>query len=159
MGTKKKNINRDANNRTIAVNKQARRLFTIDQTFVAGLVLLGSEVKSLRAGHITIGDGYVESRGDELFLMNVHIKEYAFSGRFGHEPLRHRKLLLNEREIRQVTRSIQEKGCTCVPMKFFFQKGYVKVEIGLGKGKKLHDRRHDLKERDSKREMERAMKQ
>jgi len=148
----------DKNNQTIAVNKQARRLYAIDETFVAGLELMGSEVKSLRAGHITVGDGFVDARGGELFLMKVHINEYTFAGRFGHEPMRRRKLLMNSREIRKVTRAIQEKGCTCIPMKFFFQNGYVKVEIGIGKGKKLHDRRHDLKERDSKREMERALK-
>jgi SsrA-binding protein len=148
----------DKNNRVLAVNKQARRLYAIDDTFVAGLVLMGSEVKSLRAGHVTVGDGFIEPTNGELFLAKVHIKEYQFSNRHGHEPMRRRKLLLQEREIRQVTRAIREKGCTCVPMKFFIKNGYIKLEIGIGKGKKLHDRRSDLKERDSKREMDRAMR-
>jgi SsrA-binding protein len=148
----------DKNNRVLAINKQARRLYTIDDTFVAGLVLMGSEVKSLRAGHVTVGDGFIEPTNGELFLAKVHIKEYQFANRHGHEPMRRRKLLLQEREIRQVTRAIREKGCSCVPMKFFIKNGYIKLEIGIGKGKKLHDRRADLKERDSKREMDRAMR-
>lgn len=148
----------DKNNRVIAVNKQARRRFAIEQTFVAGLALRGSEVKSLRAGAVTVGDGYVEEVRGELFLMNVFIKEYPFANRNNHEPMRARKLLLNAREIRKISVAIREKGCSCVPMKFFLDRGFIKLEIGIGKGKKLHDRREDIKARDAKRDMERHQK-
>ncbi len=148
----------DKNNCTLAVNKQARRLYSIDDTYVAGLKLMGSEVKSLRAGHVTVGDGFIEPINGELYLSKVHIKEYPFANRHGHEPLRRRKLLLNANEIRQISRAIREKGCTCVPMKFFIKNGFIKLEIGIGKGKKLHDRRADLKERDSKREIQRSLR-
>ena len=148
----------EKNNRTLAVNKQARRLYAIDATYTAGLVLMGSEVKSLRAGHVTVGDGFIEPMNGELYLSKVHIKEYEFANRHGHEPMRRRKLLLGAGEIKQVTRAIREKGCSCVPMRFFIKNGFIKLEIGVGKGKKLYDRRADLKDRDSKRDVERALR-
>ena len=148
----------DKNNRVIAVNRKARRHFAIQETLVAGLVLKGSEVKSLRSGMITVGDGFVEEVGGELFLSSVHIKEYSFANRHNHAPMRRRKLLLSRREIGQVVSAIQEKGCTCVPLKFFITRGLIKVELGYGKGKKLYDRREDIKARDAKRDMERSLK-
>ena len=104
MGSKQS----DKNNRTLAVNKQARRLYSIDNTYEAGLVLMGSEVKSLRAGHVTVGDGFIEPLNGELYLAKVHIKEYPFANRHGHEPMRRRKLLLQANEMRQISRIARE---------------------------------------------------
>jgi len=148
----------DKNNRIITKNRKARHLYAIQDTYLAGLVLTGSEVKSIRAGNINLTDGYVDVSNKELFLTQVHIKEYAFANRHNHSPLRRRKLLLNRREIGKITAAIQEKGCTCVPLKVFLERGLVKVELGIGKGKKLHDRREDLKSRDAKRDIERQLK-
>jgi len=148
----------DTNNRTIASNKKAKREYAIEETYTAGLVLQGTEVKSLRAGLMSIGDAYVEEEAGELWLVNLHIGEYRYAHRHNHEPLRRRKLLLSRREIDKLTRKIDEKGYTCVPLRFFLANGWVKVDLGVGKGKKSHDRRQDIKQRDAKREMDRAMK-
>ena len=142
----------------ITRNRKARHDFFVSDNFEAGIIPLGSEVKSLRAGHVTVGDGFIEPLNGELYLAKVHIKEYPFANRHGHEPMRRRKLLLQANEMRQISRAIREKGCTCVPMRFFIKNGFIKLEIGIGKGKKLHDRRADLKERDSKREVQRALR-
>ena len=148
----------DANNRTIATNKRARRDYAIEDTYSAGIVLQGTEVKSLRAGLLSIGDAYVEAQQGELWLVNLHIGEYRFAHRHNHEPMRRRKLLLSRREIDKIGRKIDEKGYSCVPVRFFLANGWVKVELGIGRGKKSHDRREDIKQRDAKREMDRAMK-
>jgi SsrA-binding protein len=148
----------DKNNRIITKNRKARHLYAIQDTYLAGMILTGSEVKSIRAGNINLTDGYADCVNGELFLVQVHIKEYAFANRNNHSPLRRRKLLLNRREIDKITTAIQEKGCSCVPLKVFLDRGMVKVELGIGKGKKLHDRRQDLKSRDAKREIERQLK-
>ena len=154
MGNRKS----DQNNRVIATNRKARHRYAIEETFEAGLVLVGSEVKSMREGHVTFGDGYVDVRDGELWLANIHIHEYAFANRQNHEPTRGRKLLLRRSEIRRITRRLEEKGYSGVPMQFYFKSGRVKVEIGLGKGKRMVDKRQDVKERDAKRDIERAMK-
>ncbi len=146
------------NDKTVATNRKARHEFEIDETWEAGLVLLGSEVKSLRDAAVTIGDGYVADYGDELFLCNVHIHEYPQANRQNHEPLRRRKLLLKKNEIEDITRLIREKGRTCVPLRFYFKNGRCKVEIGAAVGKKQHDKREDLKSKDAKREMDRVRK-
>ncbi|MBL8786995.1 MAG: SsrA-binding protein SmpB [Deltaproteobacteria bacterium] len=144
---------------TVATNRKARHEFEILETWEAGLVLMGSEVKSLRAGTVTIGDGYVLDQGEELYLVNVHIHEYPQANRMNHEPMRRRKILLNRHEIDEILRQIREKGRTCIPLRFYFKDGNCKVEIGLAVGKKTHDKRQDLKEKDSKREMARARSQ
>ncbi len=142
--------------KTVATNRRARHLFEILDTWEAGLVLTGSEVKSLRAGTVTIGDGYVLDQGGELWLVNVHIDEYPQANRQNHEPLRRRKLLLNRHELTVILREIREKGRSVIPLSFYFKNGRCKVEIGTAIGKKLHDKRHDLKERDAQRQIERA---
>lgn len=148
----------DTNNRVVATNRRARHDYAIEETVEAGLVLVGSEVKSVRAGQVSMGDAYVDDVDGELYLVGVHIQEYQFAHRANHDPLRRRKLLLNEREIRRIRERINERGYTAVPLKFLLRKGWVKVEIGLGKGKKNYDRRQDIKARDAKRDMDRAMR-
>ena len=143
----------------VATNRKARHQFEILDTWEAGLVLTGSEVKSLRAGTITIGDGYVIDQGDELWLVNVHIHEWPQANRHNHEPTRRRKLLLHRHEVAAILRELREKGRTCVPLRFYFKGGRCKVEVGTAVGKKLHDKREDLKERDAKRELARAKAQ
>lgn len=155
MGSRKS----DTNNRTIATNRKARRLYEIDETFEAGLALLGSEVKSLRAGMLSVGDAYVDDLGgSELFLVNLHIKPYPHANRNNHEPLRARKLLLKHAEIERIRQRINERGYTAVPLVFRLRNGWIKVELGLGRGKKLHDRRQDIKQRDAKREIDRSLR-
>lgn len=141
---------------TVATNRKARHQFEILETWEAGLVLLGSEVKSLRAAAITIGDGYAIDHDGELWLVNVHINEYPQANRMNHEPMRRRKLLLHRHELEKILREIREKQRTIVPLRFYFKEGRCKVELGLAVGKKLHDKREDLKERDAKREVARA---
>lgn len=148
----------DKNNQLIAQNKKARHDYAIDQTYEAGLVLFGSEVKSLREGRVTFTDGHVDVRGEELFLVNVHIHEYPFANRNNHEVRRPRKLLLHRNEIARIASRVSEKGFTAIPLKLYFKNGRIKVEIGLGKGKQLHDKRQDLKSRAAKREVDRAIK-
>lgn len=144
---------------TIATNRKARHEFHVEDTWEAGLVLRGSEVKSLRAGTVTIGDGYVVDQDGELWLLNVHINEYPQAGRMNHAPMARRKLLLNRREIDEILKQMHEKGRTCVPLRFFFnEKGRCKVEIGTATGKRQHDKREDLKARDARREIDRVKK-
>jgi SsrA-binding protein len=136
-----------------ATNRRAHHDYSIEATWEAGMMLVGSEVKSLREGACNLGDGYVMERNGELWLLNVHIQEYAQANRFNHEPLRPRKLLLNHREIEVITRLIREKGRVIVPLRIYFKEGRAKLEIGAGVGKKLHDKRESIKERDAEREM------
>ena len=144
--------------RVIVTNRRARHEYAIEETYEAGIVLLGSEVKSLRDGRITLGDGYAAAQGDELFLANVHINEYPFANRENHLPMRPRKLLLHRRELDDIKERLDQKGFTCIPLKLYFKEGRVKVELGLARGKRQVDKRHDLKERDARREMDRARK-
>jgi SsrA-binding protein len=115
-------------------------------------------VKSVRLGKITLKDGYVLIHGGEVFLENVHIQEYAYANRFNHEPARRRKLLLNRKEIDRLDARISKKGYSVIPLRVYFLRGRAKVELGVGKGKREHDKRHDLKEKDARREMARALK-
>jgi SsrA-binding protein len=144
----------------ICKNRQAYFLYEILETYEAGISLLGTEVKSIRAGRINLKDGYILIRNNEALLTNVHISPYQASGSyFNHDPLRTRKLLLHRQEINKLIGKVQEKGLTLVPIKMYFKGSLIKVEIGLGKGKKLHDKRETVKRRDDQREMSRAMKQ
>ncbi|MFT7582213.1 MAG: SsrA-binding protein [Myxococcota bacterium] len=142
--------------RVVATNRRARHEYDIEATYEAGMVLRGSEVKSLRAGAVTIGDGYVIDVGDALFLANVHIAEYLQANQFNHETTRRRKLLLHHREISDIKHALNQAGRTCIPLRFYFKRGLAKVEIGIAKGRKTHDKRQNIKERDDKREMARA---
>ena len=145
----------------VAKNKKAYHDYHIDAKYEAGMVLSGPEVKSLRAGRVNLRDGYanIDSRG-EVMLYNVHISSYSFATHNPNEPLRVRKLLLNKREIRKLIGKLKEKGLALIPLKIYFKEnGKAKVELGLARGKKQYDKRAALKEKQSKRELQRAMRQ
>ncbi|WP_285907905.1 SsrA-binding protein SmpB [Pseudodesulfovibrio pelocollis] len=143
---------------TIGTNKQARRLYEILETFEAGISLVGSEVKSLRGGHVSFKDGYVQFREGSAFLVGVHIAPYEKTGEFDqHDPERPRRLLLHKREIGVLKARTEQKGLTVIPMKMYFSRGKVKVLIGLGKGKNVHSRKQDLKDRDIARDTARQL--
>ncbi|MDJ0715690.1 MAG: SsrA-binding protein SmpB [Prochloraceae cyanobacterium] len=145
--------------KVVSDNRQARYLYEILETYEAGVQLTGTEVKSIRAGRVNLRDGYALVRNGEVLLLNVHISPYEASGQyFNHEPRRTRKLLLHRREINKLIGKVEEKGLTLVPLKMYFKDSWVKVSLGLGKGKKLHDKRETLKRRQDEREMARAMK-
>lgn len=143
----------------ISDNRQARFLYEILETFEAGVQLVGTEVKSIRAGKVNLRDGYALLRNGEALLINVHISPYdASSEYFNHDPRRSRKLLLNRKELNKLIGQVEQKGLTLVPLKMYFKGSWVKITLGLGKGKKLHDKREDLKRRQDQREMQRAVK-
>ncbi|HYD39625.1 MAG TPA: SsrA-binding protein SmpB [Anaeromyxobacter sp.] len=143
----------------VAQNKRARFDYTIEDAWEAGLALTGSEVKSLREGNVNLSDAYALPRGDELFLVNCRIGEYKQAVHFGHAPLRDRKLLLNRAELDRIRGKVEQRGYTLVPLRLYFKQGWAKVELGLGKGRTHEDRRDAIAERESKREMDRAMAQ
>lgn len=142
----------------IAENRKARFDYEILQTFEAGLVLTGSEVKSIRAKQIQLKDSYVSFRGDEAFLQNAHIAEYKASSYNNHVPERLRKLLLHRNELNRINGSIREKGLSCVPLKVYFKNGRAKVELALVRGKKAHDKRDSIKKRDVSRQLREQVK-
>ncbi|HHB77322.1 MAG TPA: SsrA-binding protein SmpB [Desulfobulbus sp.] len=143
----------------VCKNKKAFHEYHIDQKIEAGLVLTGAEVKSLRGGRANIKDGYAQVKNGELFLYNVHISPYSFAARTDNDPLRVRKLLLHKREIRKLIGKLKEKGVALIPLRIYFiGNGKAKVELGLARGKKLYDKRAALKEKQSRRELQRVMK-
>jgi SsrA-binding protein len=142
----------------ICNNKKAYHDYFIEEKFEAGLVLQGTEVKSLRAGMANLNDSFMLVRDGEAYLHNLNISQYAFGNRQNHQPDRNRKLLLHRREIDRLYGRIREKGLSVIPLRLYFKDGLVKVEIGLAKGKKLYDKREDLKTKDSQREMSQALK-
>ncbi len=143
----------------VSDNRQARYLYEILETYEAGIQLTGTEVKSIREGKANLQDGYALIRNGEAWLLNVHISPYTGSGQyFNHEPRRTRKLLLHRQEIRKLIGKVEQQGLTLVPLKMYLKRGLVKVSIALGKGKKLHDKREDLKRRQDQRDIQRAMK-
>ena len=142
----------------IASNKMARRKYDITDTYEAGMVLTGTEVKALRAGKANLKDSYALVNNEEVFLRELHISHYDHGNRYNHDPLRARKLLLHKREISKLYGKSREKGLALIPLKLYFKNGKVKVEIGIGKGKKLYDRRHDIKKREERRDIARDFK-
>ncbi|MDM9380493.1 SsrA-binding protein SmpB [Chlorogloeopsis sp. ULAP01] len=145
--------------KVISDNRQARYLYEILETYEAGIQLTGTEVKSIRAGRVNLQDGYALIRNGEAWLINAHISPYTASGQyFNHEPRRTRKLLLHRQELRKLIGKVEQQGLTLVPLKMYLKRGWVKVSIALVRGKKLHDKREDLKKRQDQREMQRAMK-
>lgn len=142
----------------VIVNRRARHDYYIEETLEAGLVLTGSEVKSLRAGKGQLKDSYARVRNGEVWLLQSHISEYAPAARFGHDPRRPRKLLLHKREILRLAGKVREKGFTLVPLRIYFKNGRAKVELGLARGKKLYDKRAAMRERDARKEMERSLR-
>jgi len=145
--------------KTIAVNKAARFNYEILETFEAGLVLQGSEVKSIREGRISLKESYADVRDGEIVLVDCHIQPYEAANRWNHDPRRTRKLLLHRREIRRLTGKIQERGLTLIPLQVTLNdKGLVKIELALGKGKKIHEKRDAIKARDVDRQVRAALK-
>ncbi len=135
-------------------NRKAYYEYNIEAKYIAGMVLTGTEIKSLRAGKASFNDSYCIFHKGELFVKSLHISEYNFGTHYNHEPLQERKLLLNKRELRKWENKIKEKGYTIVPLRIFIsEKGYAKMEIGLGKGKKVYDKRETIKKRESDRDV------
>ena len=148
-----------AQGRVAAQNRKARYNYFIDETIEAGVMLTGTEVKSLREGRANIGDAYASAQGGELFLVNAHISEYSGGNRLNHEPLRPRKLLLRKREIERLVGAIQRKGVTLVPLEIYFNpRGIAKVRLGVARGKRQYDKRATTKERDWQRQKARLLR-
>jgi SsrA-binding protein len=143
--------------KVVCRNRRALHQYEIIETFEAGMVLKGTEVKSLRAGHANLEDAYARLEGDELWLLKAEIPEYAMGNIMNHEPKRKRKLLLHRREIEKFAKGTSERGFTIVPLKIYFRRGHAKIELAIGKGKKTHDKRETLKAKTAKRDMQRAM--
>ena len=144
--------------KVICTNRKARHEYSIEDTYEAGLVLKGSEVKSLRAGKVHLNEAWVKVDETGGWLMQAHIAPYAWANIYNHEPLRPRKLLLHKRELKKLRDITRQKGYTLVPLEMYFVRGFAKLKFGLGKGKKLYDKRADLKASEAKREMARAKK-
>ena len=142
----------------IAKNPTAFHNYTINDTIEAGIVLSGTEIKSIRNGKVNIKDTYINIKNGEAFIYSMHISPYEHGNIFNKAPLRTRKLLLHKREINKLIGSIQQKGLSLVPIKLYFQNNLVKLEFGIGKGKKLYDKREDIAKKDAQRKIERAMK-
>ena len=142
----------------VAQNKKAYHDYFILDPYEAGIELQGTEIKSIRKGSVNLKDSFIRIRNDEAFIDNMHIAPYEQGNRFNHEPLRQRKLLLHKKEIKKLQKELKENGLTIVPTKLYFNTSKLKVEIALARGKKLYDKRQDLKEKDSKRDIEKALK-
>ena len=150
---------KDDGTKVIADNRKARFSYSIEDTLEAGLMLYGSEVKSLRNGRSTIAESYAYAKDGELFLVNAYIPEYTQASRFNHEPRRQRKLLVHKREAGKLAAAIQREGMTLVPLRLYFNpKGIAKIELGIAKGKKIHDKRETEKKRDWQRDKARLMR-
>jgi SsrA-binding protein len=150
---------REAAQKIIAENRKAFHDYHVLDTFEAGVVLLGTEVKAIREGRVNLRDSYAALEGGEIFLFNVHISPYSHRGYADHEPLRRRKLLLHRDEIRKLVGKTVERGMTLVPLRMYFKNGRVKVAVSLVKGKKAHDKREAIKRRETDRETRAAMKE
>jgi SsrA-binding protein len=145
--------------KVISRNRKASHEYYLEDKFDAGLVLMGSEIKSIRDNKINLQDGFIQEREGELWLMNVHINPYEQAGVFGHsDPMRPRKLLLHKREISRIIDRLRERGYTAIPTQVYLERGRAKIEIALGKGKKLYDKRQSIAKRDADREIRRALK-
>lgn len=142
----------------VATNRKATHDYSIEDRFEAGLVLLGTEIKSIRAGQANLREGYVDLRRGELFLVNTHISAYEPAGRSGHDPLRNRKLLMHRKEIVKIAQKLNERGYTLIPLKIYLKAGRAKIEIALARGKRQYDKRQAIAERDAARQIDREMK-
>jgi SsrA-binding protein len=159
-GKKKKTVSPTDGNKDVAVNRKSRFLYTFEDTVEAGLMLLGSEVKSAREGGVNLTDSFVRLRGHEAFLVGCRFAPYSAAGpAFNHDPDRERKLLMHRREIDRLAVKVKEKGLTLIVPKIYFTEGRLKAQVVLGRGKKTHDKRAALKERAVKKDMDKAMKQ
>jgi len=144
--------------KTVATNRKAYHNYNLQDSVEAGIVLTGTEIKSIRAGRVSLGDAYVRPEAGELWLLNAHIARYEASSYLSHEPLRPRKLLLHRKQIDNLTSKVLEKGFTLVPLKLYIKDSIAKVEVALAKGKKLYDKRESIARRETEREIGRAIK-
>jgi SsrA-binding protein len=150
---------KDPERRVVAENRKARFSYAIDSTLEAGLMLMGSEVKALRSGKATIAESYAHAKDGEIFLINAYIPEYTMANRFNHEPRRPRKVLVRKTEAKRLAQAIQREGMTLIPLRVYFNaRGIAKIELGIAKGKKLHDKRETEKKRDWARDKARLMR-
>jgi SsrA-binding protein len=149
----------ESGRKVVARNRKAHHEYHLEEFFEAGVVLMGSEIKSIRANRVSLQEGYVQARVGELWLMNVHVAAYEQAGVFGHDdPLRPRKLLLNKREIARIITRVQERGYTIIPTQIYLERGLAKIQIALARGKRLHDKRETIAKRDAEREIRRMLK-
>lgn len=146
-----------SNDKVVAMNRKASHDYFLEDRFEAGIALVGTEIKSVRNGQVQIREAYVQAQGSEMYLLNAHIAPYDPAARLNHDPLRPRKLLLHKKEIAKLADKVKLKGYAIVPLRMYLVKGRAKLEIALGKGKKQYDKRQAIAERDSQREMDRAM--
>jgi SsrA-binding protein len=144
--------------KTVALNRRARYDYAVEQTLEAGIVLTGTEIKSIRAGRVNLGDAYARIEHGEAILVGAHIAPYEQGNRYNHEPLRTRKLLLHRDQIAELAGLSQAKGLTIVPLRLYLRKGLAKLELGVARGKKTHDKRRTIAERDARRELQRETK-
>ncbi|MFO8102151.1 MAG: SsrA-binding protein SmpB [Dehalococcoidia bacterium] len=144
--------------KVVTNNRKAFHDYLIEESFEAGMVLTGTEIKSIRSGRVNIRDAYARPQNGELWLMNSHIAPYKEGNRYNHEPTRPRKLLLHKKEISSLSAAVERKGLTLVPLKMYLKGGRAKIELGIAKGKKLHDKRRSMIQRQTDREMEKAVK-
>ena len=144
--------------KVIAQNKKANHDYFIEDTYEAGMVLTGTEIKAVRGSRVQLKDSYVRLTGGEAWIINMHISPFEQGNRFNHDPLRERKLLLHKKQIGELIGAVKRDGYTIVPLKMYIKDGYAKLLIGLGKGKKDYDKRNDMKKKEAKRDMERAFK-
>ncbi|MCK9312826.1 MAG: SsrA-binding protein SmpB [Methanocorpusculum sp.] len=149
----------EKNIKVVTENRKARHDYFIEEAFEAGIALTGTEVKSLRASKVNLKDSYAQVVNGEMFLFNMHISPYEQGNRYNVDPVRSRKLLLHKNEINKLFGKVKQQGLTLVPLKVYFKRGRVKVEIALAKGKKDYDKRNVMAEKDAKREMERGMRE
>ncbi|WP_066058841.1 SsrA-binding protein SmpB [Robertmurraya korlensis] len=145
--------------KVVAQNKKANHDYFIEETYEAGMVLQGTEIKAIRAGRINLKDSYARIQNGEIYLLNAHVSPYEQGNRYNHDPLRQRKLLLHKKEIDKLLGETKEAGYALVPLKVYLKNGYAKILIGLGKGKKNYDKREDLKKKEAKRDIERAFRE
>jgi len=145
--------------KTLAVNKKAKFNYAVTESLECGIELKGTEVKSVKAGKFSFSDCYAKIDNDELWLTGLHITPYTFGNRFNHDPDRPRKLLAHRQEIKRLKRKVQEKGLTLIPLRFYLKRSIVKLELGVCKGKRLFDKREEIKKRDTKRDLEREFRQ
>jgi SsrA-binding protein len=156
--TKQSSPAADPERKSLARNKRALHDYHVVETWEAGLMLTGTEIKSLRTGQANMSDSYGVVRDGEVFLLNLHIPPYEQGNQFNHDPTRTRKLLLHKKEIKRMIGAVERQGLTLIPLELYFKRGKAKVALALGKGKKLHDKRADEKKRDDQREMARALR-
>ena len=156
--TKQSSSSAEPERKSLARNKRALHDYHVVETWEAGLMLTGTEIKSLRTGQANMSDSYGVVRDGEVFLLNLHIPPYEQGNQFNHEPTRTRKLLLHKKEIKRMIGAVERQGLTLIPLELYFKRGKAKVALALGRGKKLHDKRADEKKRDDQREMARALR-